>query len=206
MTNDHNFPADDFRSLEHIQSPDPRHNFFLKKGIETFHSQLSELNLNSSIPPEVRVGFETARNLLLYSFYVYRFSTVARFQAYSVLENAIKIRAANDPSVKLKGLKQCIEYALKQRWFKDEGVRQYLRLAEIRDDTPVFFENSNEPPPNVVKSPDGWIQRIKKSFPVIRNGIAHGTPLLLGGDFTVLEMCCDLINQLFPTVHRANQE
>jgi hypothetical protein len=198
MTPDQNFMGDDFRSLAHVQSPDPRHNAFLRKGIETYHAQLNGLILNPSVPADVRVGFDTARNLLLYSFYVYRFSTVARFQAYAVLENAIKLRARNEPSEKFRGLRQCIEYALKNKWFRDDGVRQYLRLAKIRDDSSYLFMDEDAPRPMVSQAPDVWIQRIKESFPGIRNGIAHGTPLLLGGDFTVLEMCCDLVNQLFP--------
>jgi hypothetical protein len=198
VPHDRGIQADGFRSLADIYSADPRHNAFLIKSIGRYHAQLNELTLNRSVPANVQVSFDTARNLCLYSWFVYRFSTVARFQAYATLEYAIKARAPKAKAARLGGLKACIDYAIQQKWFKDEGIRQYRRLKVLSDESSRFWEHVGQPKHIVERAPDEWLKRSRESFPGIRNEIAHGTPLLLGDDFTVLEMCCDLINQLFP--------
>jgi hypothetical protein len=53
------------------------------------------------------------------------------------------------PSAKFRGLRPCIEYALKNKWFRDDGVRQYLRLAKIRDDSSYLFMDEDTPRPVV---------------------------------------------------------
>lgn len=190
--------ADVLKPLHEVHLPDPRHNAVVKKQIEQLHAPLMRLSLNAAVPSDVQIGFDTARNLFLYSWFVYRFGTSARFQAYATLEYAIKARAPKAKLAQLRGLRACFDYAIAQKWFKDEGIRQYRRLMRIHNESSYLRESMGEIPKQAQKLPDEWLQRLKETFPYLRNAIAHGRPLLLGGDFLVLEMCCDLINQLFP--------
>ena len=58
--------------------------------LDDLHEQMSELKLNSAVPKDVCTGFDTARNLFLYSWLVYRSETVAEIlQAYATLELAL---------------------------------------------------------------------------------------------------------------------
>jgi hypothetical protein len=56
------------------------------------HQRLSETILNLSVPEKIRVQFETARNLMLYTWFVFEFQTVAEMQAYASLELALSER------------------------------------------------------------------------------------------------------------------
>jgi len=46
--------------------------------------------LNDTVPEKIREHFETTKNLLLYSWFVYRFIPVAEFHAATTLEYALK--------------------------------------------------------------------------------------------------------------------
>lgn len=50
---------------------------------------MSELTLHSGVPVAVLQTFETAKNVSLYSWFVYRFHRVAELVVYSALEFAL---------------------------------------------------------------------------------------------------------------------
>lgn len=58
--------------------------------IQTLYSLIEPIRLNENVPAEVRSHFEIARNLALYSWFVYSFNVVAAMQAYASLEMALK--------------------------------------------------------------------------------------------------------------------
>ncbi len=191
--------ADEFKPIGEISLPDPRQENFAhlasngicKVTLEGYYSTLEKLTLNISVPADVRVSYDTAKNLLLYSWFVYRFRTLAEFQAYATLEYALRMKIGLKETQKGWGLGRCFEHALKNGWFKDNGIRQYNRLVDSWKE-----QWGSEPIGNLPA--DQWVRRLKDSFPPLRNTIAHGRPYLGGGSLLVLEICADLINQLYP--------
>ena len=67
---------DPLKSLNEICSPDPRQKHFTGS-LSDRHHILSEINLHLGVPVDVRQLFETAKNLCLYTWFVYRFHQVA---------------------------------------------------------------------------------------------------------------------------------
>jgi hypothetical protein len=202
--------ADGFKPFDEILLPDPRqHGFgvlaqtgqFRSQALEDFHKALSQIELHSNVPRDVQVAFDTARNLYLYSWFVYRFQTSADFQAYAALELALRTRInpqGDKESRKFLGLTACLKHALKNKWFADRKVRRYQRLLKATQEHAASYSGVLEFGDPLKLPPDAWVQRLEKSLPTLRNPLAHGRPLLMGGTLGTLEICCDLINQLFP--------
>jgi hypothetical protein len=94
--------ADALKPLNEVFTPDSRHSIFVildpktgsirPKTIEDHYSVIKNFNLDNTVPEEIYTHFETARNLLLYAWFVYRFIPVAEMQAYSSLEFALRAR------------------------------------------------------------------------------------------------------------------
>jgi hypothetical protein len=61
-------------------------------GVETVHSLVEAVRLNAGVPEEVRSHFETAKNLILYSWFVYSFNEVATMHAMASLEMAVRAK------------------------------------------------------------------------------------------------------------------
>src|SRR5690348_15756159 len=111
---------DPLKSLEDITRPDERHRIIVGT-LEDLHTELSAINLHSGVPVEIRQHFETAKNVALYTWFVYRFHQVAEMQAYSSLEMALRTKVAIDePSLvkttKRFGLAKLISLAARCGW------------------------------------------------------------------------------------------
>lgn len=88
------------KSLEEVCQPDVRYrnrvDLDLTTGeasettIQSLYSVIEPITLGEKVPYEVRSHFEIARNLALYSWFVYSFNVVAAMQAYASLELALK--------------------------------------------------------------------------------------------------------------------
>lgn len=58
--------------------------------VESIYVLVEDIKLGASVPDEVRSHFEIARNLALYSWFVYSFNVVAGMQAFASIEMAVK--------------------------------------------------------------------------------------------------------------------
>jgi len=85
--------------------------------------------LNDTVPEKIREHFETTKNLLLYSWFVYRFIPVAEFHAATTLEYALKERTDG----KIKGLYRLIDHAVSKGWVKNEGFSNWQHRERMRD-------------------------------------------------------------------------
>lgn len=91
---------DFLRSPKTLFDPDPRSSGyevlstqgFRPKELQDQHDAVAEITLHAGVPAAVVVKFETAKNLNLFSWFVYRFHSAARSHAYECLELALKIR------------------------------------------------------------------------------------------------------------------
>lgn len=61
-------------------------------GVETLHELVEGIRLSDKVPEPVRSHFETAKNLILYSWFVYYFNAVAAMQAFASLEMAVRAK------------------------------------------------------------------------------------------------------------------
>jgi hypothetical protein len=66
--------------------------------IDTIYEELEHIQLNSTAPESVRSHFEIARNLVVYSWFVYSFNVVAAMQAFASLEMAVKEKTGDKKS------------------------------------------------------------------------------------------------------------
>lgn len=95
---------DFLRSPKIIFDPDPRSSGFevlgergfRSKTLQDQHDAVAEIALHGGVPHEVVVKLETAKNLSLFSWFVYRFHSAARSHAYECLELALKMRFRDD--------------------------------------------------------------------------------------------------------------
>ena len=88
------------KRLEDIYQPDARYknrvDLDLTTGTttpmtaESIYSLVEPIQLNASVPDDVRSYFEVARNLAVYSWFVYSFHEVAVMQAMASLEMAAR--------------------------------------------------------------------------------------------------------------------
>ena len=60
--------------------------------LEEMHQLLDDIVLNDEVPDDVYQLFETAKNLSLYSWFMYRFHQVAELMSYTALEMALRHR------------------------------------------------------------------------------------------------------------------
>jgi hypothetical protein len=95
---------DFLRSPKNVFDPDPRSSGyevlgaqgFRPKALQDQHEAVAEITLHAGVPSAVVTKFETAKNLNLFSWFVYRFHSAARSHAYECLELALKIRFKDD--------------------------------------------------------------------------------------------------------------
>ena len=128
-----------FKKLEEITSPDIRTTYFVlvnhetgKKrefSIKNLHDEVETIELDETVPEEVRSQFNVARNLCLYSWFCYPFHNVACLKAYSTIELALRIRLGKSEET-VSSLRSMLEEALAKGFFTENWIPEaisYLR-------------------------------------------------------------------------------
>ena len=133
---------------------------FSETDIQSIYSLIEPITLAEKVPDEVRSHFEIAKNLALYSWFVYSFNVVAAMQAYASLEMALKRKAGKERI----SLKNSLAQTFKGR-----------QLASVLG-----------PPIDLAEA-----------IAYLRNDLAHGNSTLHGQGIDALELCAELINELF---------
>lgn len=98
-------PSESLRGPTRALEPDPRTCYLVELDVHTQvpqpitlasqHDSVACFNLNAFVPEKVAIHFETAKNLYLYAWFVFRFYAVAEQQALTSLEFALKDRLGN---------------------------------------------------------------------------------------------------------------
>lgn len=128
--------------------------------IESIYYLIEPLKLSATVPEEVRSHFETAKNLALYSWFVYSFNVVAAMQAFASLEMALRTKNG-DQTTPFKIL-------------LDKAFNNRKLTAGI--DPPID---------------------LSVALSRMRNDLAHGSSKMHGQGVAVLQMCSELINEIF---------
>jgi len=218
------FESDLLRQPSNICEPDSRTHLFVrvdrKNGqsreleIQDKYDFVASFQLKESVPKNVFIHFETAKNLYLYSWFVYRFYSVAEQQALASLEFALRERFPGyfkqNPRA---GLGKLLKYAIKNGYLKNELFTRREHWAWQRAKQRLSFEMLDRMRGEdlteirwseadvVVTDEDlnyNWLEDFMEIMPDIRNNHAHGSanlyPASVGRTF---EIVSELINQLF---------
>jgi hypothetical protein len=219
--------CDQLRSPERVCEPDSRTHFFVvledngtgkfrRRVIEDQYEAIDCFKLNEAVPDSVAIHFETAKNLYLYAWFVYRFYPVSEQHVLATLEFALRERFPNfvkEQSGKRGfGLWKLLKYAIENGYLKNElfTTREIWawRRAEIRHSfemsqkmmacglDQIEYSDSDV----VVTQEDldsDWLGTFQDAIPDIRNRHAHGSGDLMPSVRHSFEMVTELINQLY---------
>lgn len=184
------------------------------------HAAVAGFELTQAVPVQIRVHFETAKNLYLYAWFVYRFYPVAEQQALATLEFALRERLTGlfpdqfGPSARRQpSLSTLFAKARKEGLITSNGLRATERLARIRADRRVSWARVQEVQARglnemqfedlaVEPLPEDYAHDILNTFaetlPFFRNTYAHGSSILHSTVLGTFEDVTDLVNQLYP--------
>ncbi len=192
------------KKLENILEPDPIWKSFAifdhklgqnrARTLKDHYSSILEISITEKAPNKICEHFEIAKNLLLYSWFDYRFIPVSENYSYISVEYALKEKTG----LEKWGLKRLIKYAIDNGWIKDENFKNYHRIKENRTNYNSLFVEMGV---NIQKRKKGqeksYVEILLESIPNLRNFYAHGSSVLYPGGYLTLEICGDFINQLY---------
>lgn len=135
------YPTDELRTPINMTTSDKRNHYYNITSPEILYDAIAQYSLNSNVPEHVVAQYETARNLYMYAFNVYRFYNVAQQQLYSVLELAIKDGIAEEK------LKEFIASKTTKRRRPQPGLRIYMRYLKeheviVNSDFPKWHQRN----------------------------------------------------------------
>ncbi|WP_215396937.1 hypothetical protein [Rheinheimera oceanensis] len=204
---------DPLKLLSDITLPDPRQKHFTGS-LRDRHAVLCRINLHEGVPVEVRQSFETAKNLSLYTWFVYRFHQVSELMAYVTLEMALRNRFLLDYSdLPVPTLAKLLKLASEKQWIKNDRFPSLLSKAKQHAwDLKNFklaseHDFEKEPEMRCVGPTDTEIAEalaeidlvggITNTANKLRNDLAHGSTTLHPQSMSTLKTVSEVINQLF---------
>ena len=168
---------ENLKSLNEIHEIDQRHVLLGEitgrvLNLEKLYNAVSTINLNSTVPEKIRGQFNVARNMAIYTYFMYSLAPEVHMKTYSVMEMALRDFYGGDKKTNLKTL---VRKAVESGVIQDAGFRH----------VPDNQENS-------------YSKNFIDAHPKLRNSMAHGTSLLTHDCVGHIERCADFVNQLFP--------
>ena len=231
------FHPEFLRPVEHVCEPDPRNTVYVildpENGerpldIRDQHASIRRFNLNKGVPEDVVFQFETAKNLYLYAWFVFRFYPVAEHQALACLELALRKQfekalmkerlersKKHEPSKKIQkpSLRPLLRYAISHNHIRHEGFQRWHEAARRRAEHRYQIEKVDEMYKKGLSSIDcdysevmitdadrNWkyLDILQEKLPELRNLYAHGTSNLDNQVLGTIEAVSEMINQIYP--------
>ena len=205
---------DPLKPIDEILLPDERQQHFIGT-LEDNHAELSGAILLESVPLDVRQLFETAKNLSLYSWFVYRFHQVAEQVAFSSLEMALRLRykQENPSSKKRMMLSKLLKHAVEQKWVSNDDFPNLREIAHHRAEQKKLFSQLQEqkigqgvplpiePPTDAEIESEfqaiDMISHLPKLVSSMRNNLAHGSSTLHPNSISTLRQTAHIINAIY---------
>lgn len=222
-------PADSLRTSTTAFEPDARSRMTLRLradgttsvvSLDERYAAVSGFELTMDVPLDIRVHFETAKNLYLYAWFVYRFYPVAEQQALATLEFALRERLAlmfpdrfGSAAKQSSSLSRLLKTARNEKLITNASLRCKDRLAHLRAHDRAGMElmrkmqaiGLSEMPfdrllvePTLEDYAHDWLETFTETLPFVRNTYAHGTFTLHSNVLGTFEIVTDLVNQLYP--------
>lgn len=184
------------------------------------HREIEAIQLTGGVPEAVAIQFETARNLYLYAWHVFRFFPVAQSQALFTLELGLRERFPDRlpepyqrPSQREPMLAGLLGYAIDQGLVRNEGFRRWHQIAEGRarqrrsmemfqsmlDQQLESMEINENLPVNIIADDRSWdlVKILRKSLPSLRNELAHGSSMLTHQVLGTIELVAEILSQVY---------
>lgn len=185
-----------FKKINEIMQYDSRFDIFVgdyyddqnkPKGLKLHHiySKVENINLNNNVPEDIQSQFNIAKNLFVYSWYVYSFSNVAELKAISTLEYALRMKL-NKKKLRLRA---SLDFAIENNLIIDS--RLYEKEKEWNELEKLY---SSEIPEIDFKE---MTKSTGKFLANYRNILAHGSTTLSIPSSIIINVVADFINQLF---------
>jgi hypothetical protein len=206
--------CDQLRLPDAVCKPDVRTH---QRLVEDQYEAIACFKLNENVPIDVVTHFETAKNLYLYAWFVYRFYPVAEQQALASLEFALREKfpdfVKEQTGKRGFGLKKLMNYAIENGHLKNELFSTRERWAWRRAEMRHSIEKAQEMMAAGLQSIEwsesevivtqedldcDWLNIFQEIIPEIRNRHAHGSGELMPTVRHTFETVTELINQLYP--------
>jgi hypothetical protein len=221
------YDLEGLRPAEYVCEADPRNTmlvrFDLTNGtsrpieLADHHEQISTYVLHAGVPQEIVLQFETARNVYLYSWFVYRFYPVAEHQCLACLELALRERLKEEIGTgkikeKRPTLYPLLKYAVEQGMVKNEGFSVWQNRGEINSRARVEMEKFREASEKnlteftldeseiqITAEDLDWdyVKMLPDLLPRLRNDYAHGSTDLHNWSLRSFQLVSEIINQLW---------
>src|ERR1039458_3375162 len=139
------FDPERLRPIECVGEADPRNLIFAlidptgscrPMTLADRHAEIAECVLHEGVQEDVRIQFETAKNIYLYSWFVYRFFTVAEHHSYTCLELALRERlkteiASGKFGSKMPTLRSLLRCAVDYKLIRNEAFANWRNRGEL---------------------------------------------------------------------------
>ena len=210
---------DRLKKFAEVYQPDERQRYF-STTLEDEHETLSCIQLNENTPRTAIQLFETAKNLSLYSWFVYRFHQVSELTAFSALEVALKEKYESenpDPAKNKKGSRTTLHFlmahAKEANWISNEGFPSLFDRAKVfaadkknhekakkhdfdKEPEMLCDEPTIQEVEDALKAVD-LVSAVTENTNKIRNNLAHGSSTLHPNSISTLLLVSEIINQLY---------
>lgn len=216
--------AETLRDPDTMMAPDPRTGMLVgqaARSLAAHHADIATVLLSPAVPEPIAIQFETARNLYLYAWHVYRFYMVAVTHALTALEFGLRERLPSrlpEPYQRAKQkqpmLAGMLRYAIDQGLVRNDGFRRWHQVAEQRarerrsheaiqamiDQGLEEMEIDDDAPVELAPEDQQWdlVSILGNSLPSLRNELAHGSPMLTRQVLGTLELLAEILSQLYP--------
>ncbi|MEI7612745.1 MAG: hypothetical protein WCK63_07535 [Betaproteobacteria bacterium] len=194
-----------------------------RAAIGKHHADVDQFKLAALVPDEVKVKFETAKNLYLYAWFVYRFYPVSEHHALTCLELGLRMRFPdplpkkywNKPPSRKPTLHPLLRFASESGFLQNKGFRrwhkhveQHARQRYVNDILKEMTErnldqvelNYEQAIPNEQDQNWNLLSVLLEVLPEIRNSYAHGSTMLHDRVLGTLELVSEILNQLFDPI------
>lgn len=215
--------ADTLRTGATVHDPDPRTAMFgfpKPPSLVEHQAEIAAIELLPDVPEKVAVAFETARNLYLYAWHVFRFYPVAQMQAMAALEMGLRMRLPErlpEPYQRQRQMQPMLAgmlgYAIDQGLLQNSGFRRWhaaaarkawqrmhseaiQRMVEEQLES-MTIDDGEAPEPTPQDSDWDLLSVLRQSLPHARNELAHGSPMLTRQVWGSIELVAEILNQLF---------
>jgi len=230
------FNPEHLRHPDNVCEPDVRNKLFVRYDpeqkawrrleLKDQHEAIASIQLHDTVPENVKIQFETIRNLYLYAWFVYRFYPVCEHMAFCCLEYALRekfgIIVEQDSQYVKKGKKATfrplLRYAIEKGYLKNEGFKIWQQHAQQRSLGRLGWEKMqemnakglseisyDESEAAITEDDMSWdyLSVLLESLPTRRNHYAHGSSSLHNTVLNSVRIVAEVINQLYPAEKKA---
>jgi hypothetical protein len=129
--------ADAMRSPKDMFMPDQRGlSGFETTTIESWHSLINErINVSENVPLDIKIQLENIKNLLLYSWCVYRFGMVVATQSYNSIELALNLILEKNKIKPEKGMDWKLKKSIELNLIPEDSYSKKISgIKKMRND------------------------------------------------------------------------